>query len=368
MDTIGGAQTHVRDLVLQMKKEGHEIFLITGGGRHLYDELRNSQIPTFYSKSLIRNFNIIKDFKAFFELRKLIKAIKPDIIATHSSKAGVLGRFASWSLCIPTVFTAHGWAFTEGVSKKKTFLYKIVEKVTGKITDGIITVSEYDRQLALRYKIKRESKIVTIHNGIHEQKVPISKAQQPKGINLLMVARFSPPKQQIQLIQALNEIRHLNWTMYFAGDGPLLQKCRQVALGLELTERIFFLGNRNDIEELLTKSDIFILLSDWEGLPISILEAMRHGLPVVATDVGGVKEAVQDGVNGYLLPKGSRKCLIEKLTHLLINPELQTKMGNEGSTRFRNDFTFDLMYRNTVFFYENILQINLPERVENEQI
>lgn len=114
MDTIGGAQLHVRDLCIALMEKGHSVYVVTGGNVTLYKEL-----DTIHCQSLIRNLNVVADIKAFVKVRHIIKNIQPDIIATHSSKAGVIGRLAGWSLRIPTIFTAHGWSFTEGVEAKK---------------------------------------------------------------------------------------------------------------------------------------------------------------------------------------------------------------------------------------------------------
>lgn len=355
MDTIGGAQVHVRDISIAMQECGNTIYLVSGGTKNVHTEVEKSGVNLIYSPHLIRQLHLVSDIKAIFEVRKIIKKVKPDIIATHSSKAGIIGRLAGWSLRIPTTFTAHGWSFTEGVPKSKKRLYIFFEKVIGLISNGVITVSEYDKQLARKYKVLPENTMTTIHNGVHD----IAKGTRigltgdyPK---IIMVARFAPPKQQLKLLQALDELRHIQWKMYFAGDGPQIQDAKNYVENSNLTDRVFFLGSRGDIINLLNQSDLFILLSEWEGLPLSILEAMRCNLPILASNVGGVKEAVLQTQNGYLVSKDDEFELRDKLLRLLTNPSLRIEMGNRSRKIYEEKFRFELMHEKTMDFYEKTI-------------
>ena len=354
MDTVGGAQMHVRDLSVGLANSGHEVYLVAGGKKNIHSIIEENNVDVLYSKSLIRKLNIKSDIKAIIEVRKILKEIQPDLVATHSSKAGIIGRISGWTLRIPTVFTAHGWSFTDGVPAQKKRIYKLFEKVIGRISDGVIAVSEYDRELAIKHNVLPAHKVHTIQNGVHD--LPVNKklfySQEPPTI--IMVARFAAPKRQLQLLTALNQLRHIQWKMNFAGDGPLLQEAEEFVERENLRDRVNFLGNRDDITELLHKSSLFALLSDWEGLPLSILEAMRCGLPILATDVGGVKEAVYDSENGYVVSKNDFNELIEKLTKLLTNSSLRMEMGRRGRLLFEESFTFEKMYNETEDFYKMI--------------
>lgn len=357
MDTIGGAQVHVRDISVELKKSGHDIYLVAGGKKNVHDVLEKDDIQLIYSKYLIRNLNLISDIKAVLEVRKIIRKIQPDIIAIHSSKAGVVGRIAGWSLRIPTIFTAHGWSYTDGVSKTKRRLYIFLETIMGRISDGVIAVSEYDKELAIKQKVLPGSKVFTIHNGVHGIENQNKLFYSYKQPNIIMVARFAPPKRQLQLLKVLNQIRHIQWKMYFAGDGPLLQMARDYVEREGLCDRVYFLGNRQDISDLLQKSDIFILQSDWEGLPLSILEAMRCGLPIIASDVGGVKEAVKQSINGFLIPKDDEQELLNRVAQLLTNPRMRLEMGKHGKSIYEEHFTFKKMMGKTLSFYEKTVEM-----------
>ncbi|QUW23294.1 glycosyltransferase family 4 protein [Sporosarcina sp. Marseille-Q4063] len=367
MDTVGGAQIHVRDIAIGMKKLGHSVVLVSGEGKNIHTAIDNEGILHYRNKHLVRKLNIITDIKALIELRKVLKQIEPDLIAAHSSKAGVIGRIVGWSLGIPTVFTAHGWSFTEGVPIRLRVIYIVIEKVAGLFSDGVITVSDYDYLLARKNKIIPAQKLYTIHNGVHDSKPPYVVKKGRDVPIIIMVARFAVPKKQIDLLKALQKLQSLKWRIRFVGDGPLLKKSIDYVKEHGLSQRVEFLGNRKDVEKLLMQSDLFILLSDWEGLPLSILEAMRSGLPVIASDVGGVKEVVLDSVNGYLIPENAEGELIRKVKHLLANPKSRLEMGKESRRIFETNFTFSKMLDETDTYYEKILEnkrgkLSIPRR------
>ncbi|WP_318616811.1 glycosyltransferase family 4 protein [Sporosarcina sp. YIM B06819] len=351
MDTIGGAQLHVRDLCIALAEEGHSVYVVTGGNLTLYEELN-----TVYCQSLMRNLNVVADIKAFLELRSILKSMQPDVIATHSSKAGVIGRLVGWSLRIPTLFTAHGWSFTEGVAGKKKRMYRMIERLMGRMTKGVITVSEYDKQLALKHKVLPLEKLLTIHNGVHETELSRDYRHPDNRLTMVMVARFAPPKQQLDLLKALTKLQQFEWEMLFAGDGPLLREAQCFVESEGLNDRVQFLGNRHDISAILQMSDIFLLLSDWEGLPLSILEAMQCSLPVIASDVGGINEAVKHSVNGYLISPKEEAELVDKLAVLLTSPSLRRQMGEHSRLLYEQHFTFEQMHDKTFAYYEKIIE------------
>ena len=139
------------------------------------------------------------------------------------------------------------------------------------------------------------------------------------------------------------------------GDGPLLSATEELARKLHISDKVRFLGARTDVPELLKKAHIFVLTSNWEGFPITILEAMRAGLPVITSDVGGCKEAVTDRVTGYLIPRGDLECLKERLGRLINDSQLRVSMGDKGFDRFSKYFTVEQMAEKTIAVYESII-------------
>lgn len=356
MDVVGGAQNHVRDLSIGLKEKGHAITIIAGEKESIHSVIDEEGITYMNSAPLKRALNPLADMKAFLDIRKKLKRIEPDIVAMHSAKAGIIGRLASWSLGIPTIFTAHGWSFTEGIPSKRKRFYKFVEKIVGRITSGIITVSNYDLQLARQHKVATPSKLFTIHNGVHELPALKRGVKEEGKLKIVMVARFEVPKRQLDVIKALQNIQPSKWHVTFAGDGPLLQQAKDDVEEKSLQNAVTFLGKCNHVEEVLAQSDIFILLSDWEGLPLSVLEAMRSSMPVIASDVGGVSEAVEDGVNGFLIKKNDFEQVEWKIKKLLEDPELRLSMGQASREFYESRFTFEKMLHKTNAFYEEIIQ------------
>ena len=352
MHEIGGAQVHVRDISRRLFEEGHTVSIIYGGGKEATEDLKIDGVNYFFSKYLIRQIHVWKDLIAFIEVRRMLKDIQPDLVAIHSSKAGIVGRIASWSVRIPCVFTAHGWAFTEGVEPKKQRLYRTIEKGVGKLSKKVITVCDQDRNLALSHNVLPANKIKTIHNGVLDSRYSSINSITNDEVKILMVARFDQPKQQLQLLHALMHIKDLNWHMIFVGDGRLKQSSVQYVQENDLADKVTFLGTNSNVSELLNEADIFVLTSAWEGLPLSILEAMSHGLPIIASNVGGVKEAVRDNENGFLI-NGN---LTESIKLLVENELLRVKMGTRSREIYEASFTFDNMYEKTVNLYRNLIK------------
>ncbi|MGE7769990.1 glycosyltransferase family 4 protein [Viridibacillus arvi] len=352
LDTVGGAQSHVLSLTKQLCLDGHEVIIMTSQGQLIEEAKNEKSAKIIQLRHLRRNISMMNDYRAFLELRFYFQQIGPELVALHSSKAGVLGRLAAFSLKIPTVFTAHGWAFTEGVQPLKKLLYKHIEKILAPRTTKIIAVSNYDQELAVQKKVVSKNKITTIHNGIQSNdKQSHFSNNVPK---IVMVSRFEKPKRQDLLIEVLSTMKELEWSLELIGDGVELANVKDLVKHKGLSHRVRFLGVRNDIENQVQDADIFVLLSNFEGLPISILEAMRAGLPVIASDVGGVAELVIEGKTGYLVDQNVlkiRKCLVR----MIEDRPLRIELGQAGRNFFEDHFLFQKMYDNTVSLYKEAL-------------
>jgi len=355
-DVIGGASVHLLDLACGMRDMGHEVTILVGGEGVFLKHAQMRGLQYFTLRHLVREIHLIKDVKGFWELRSALTRLNPDIIHLHSSKAGILGRLVGKSLSIPTAFTVHGWSFTEGVSEKRRILYRFLEKFMARFSDKVITVSEYDKQLALRFGVGSDDLLITVHNGMPELSLSSVVRLPQKTVRMIMVARFDSQKNQSALLEALAKIKPLAWSMEFVGDGPMLNKAKKLARQLGLADRVLFSGACDDVPARLETSDVFILISNWEGLPLTILEAMRSGLPVVASKVGGVPEAVYDGKTGFLVERDDNVGLVNAVTRLLESPQLREKFGQQGKIKFQNKFTFNKMLEETMGVYDAILK------------
>ena len=355
-DSVGGAQIHVHELASALRDSGNQVTVLVGGKGEFIDNLADDRIPYISIKSLVREINPIRDFLALLEIRRTLKDLEPDIVSLHSSKAGVIGRLAARSLRIPVIFTAHGWVFSGGVSNLEGKVFLLTEKLMAPLSSKIVTVSEYDRRLALRHSFIAKEKIVRIYNGVPD--IPVDLRSQPgkNPVNIVMVARLEAPKDHKLLLQAMASLKEYDWCLHLIGDGPLADEVKSQAETTGLSDRTIFLGTRRDIPDLLAKAQLSVLISSKEGLPRVILESMRAGLPVVASDVGGIRETVLDGKTGYIVPEGNLTILRDRVEQLLIAPDLRESMGSEGRTKYEREFTLDRMLAETMSIYESVVR------------
>ena len=354
-DVIGGAQIHVRDLSEALMAAGHEVCVITGTRGVFNDALTARGVPNQAIAALTRPVHPLKDVRALWKIRAALKALSPDIVSTHSSKAGWLGRVAARNLRIPVIFTAHGWAFSEGRSRPVRHAYALLERLASPLADRIITVSKYDRRLAIRRRVAPAAKLVAIHNGVHDlagARADAGRAADP--VRILMVARYEKQKDHSTLLRALCRVADLDWRVDFIGEGRLEARVRAAAAALGLGERVGFHGPRHDVADFMARAHIYALISHWEGFPRSILEAMRAALPVIASDVGGTGEAVIDGVNGLLVPRNDAASLADGLRALIGDAALRRRMGGKGRADFEEKFQFGAMRDRTAVVYRAV--------------
>lgn len=346
----GGAQVHVLDLIRGLR-HNCEIHVAAGEDedRYLFEEAGRLGASCHILANLRQPIDPLRDIRALREISTLLRQIRPDLVHAHTSKAGILGRIAAWMNGIPAVFTAHTWCFAEGTSWKWKLLGVPLERLAGSLGGLIINVSEANRELALRYRIAPADRLITVHNGIPDEPTGTSAPGAEPPV-IVVVARFAAQKNQAMLLEAAARIRQ-PFRLLFVGAGPTLASVQEKARELGLEDRTTFAGNRSDVPELLRQSAIFALPTKWEGFPISILEAMRAGLPVVACDVGGVREAVTDGENGYLVDPTDTAALQRALEALLADGGLRATMARRSRLAFEQRFTARHMLEKTYGLY-----------------
>lgn len=348
---FGGAQEYLRILMSSVRQ--YDRVLITGDTGYLTETAEKLDVRYQICKGLIHPVRPWQDLKAMLNMYRLLREEKPDLVHANSSKAGVIARFAALFAGVPAVFTAHGWAFTEGADQRSARLYKWIERVSSFITRQIICVSDYDAALAMRYEVVEGAQLMTVHNGIPDLPNCVSAHDNPVP-RIVMVARFAAPKDYQTLLHAAAMLRDLDFRLQCVGDGPLLGQCKALSSALGLDDRIEFTGSSNKVADILQGADIFALISRWEGFPISILEGMRAALPVVATRVGGVPEAVIDEETGILVAPNSHIELANALRRMIVDASLRKRMGRAGRERYLSQFTSERMVGKTVHVYETI--------------
>jgi glycosyltransferase involved in cell wall biosynthesis len=174
-----------------------------------------------------------------------------------------------------------------------------------------------------------------------------------------MVARFGPQKDHPTLLRALAGLRDYPWELDLVGDGPLSRQTEALTASLGIRDRVHFLGQRMDVDRILANAQVSLLVTNWEGFPLTILEAMRAELPVVASSVGGVGESVRDGETGYLVPPGQVEPLRERIRQLLADPELRVRLGAQGRRVYEQQFTLDHTVSKTLSVYGEVIDHEL---------
>lgn len=348
----GGAQ-HIVYLLAKYLRQDYEITVACAPGGPLGDRLRAEGIRVIEIQGLCRNPHPIRDLRALWKLYQLMKRERFDLVHTHSTKAGLLGRLAAaWARVPIILFTAHGWAFSEGRPWLWRWLLAQVERLPALFSTKIICVSEYDRQLALRFTVAPKEKLAVIPNGLEPE--PFSSPADKRALRdrlgagnavgiVTMVGRLAPPKDFETLIMAWEGLRALGWQLWLVGDGPLRARLEELVHAKGLHQQIQFLGERHDVPAILKASDIFVLSSRWEGMPLTVIEAMLAGLPVIATRVGGVPELVEEGITGLLVPPWDTRALGNALEQLINSAEMRQRMGELGRQRALQQFTVDRM-------------------------
>ncbi len=353
---IGGAQIHVLELIRGLMDQ-YEFILAVGEEDYLARKAREEGIKVTVLDHLVRPLSLKQDILGFKEIRQLLKQTQPALLHAHSSKAGVLGRLAALSVGVPALFTAHGWAYTEGAHPLRRLYGWGIEFCLSFISRGIVTISDYDTRLAHRLGVGLGRAKWLVKNCVAQSKWVSGKGSTTIEHDLpiiISIGRLSPVKNQVLLVEAL-ALLYQPFRAWIVGEGDqrkvIENKCRE----LDLEDQVSLLGEVEDCDSLLAQADLFVLSSNYEGLPLSVLEAMSASLPVVATDVGGVSEAVVDGKTGCLVPRMSPHELAEKIDSLLGDEEVRQQMGRAGSQLYQQQFTLDKLISGMRHVYDDIL-------------
>ena len=283
-DVLGGAQSHVRELAQALLDLGHDVTVITGAAGVFTGQLQRAGIPSIQLRSLVRPVRPHRDLAALLELWSVLGQLKPDLVCAHTAKAGSLARAAARMHHIPSVFTPHGWSMCDRASLRPRPFYLCAERIAGRMGTRVINVCEYERELAERFGVCPARALDVVPNGIPELPLTRSRAIEAQPPVLVMVARLVPQKDHSTLLLALAGLLGLEWRLLLVGDGELKEKLAAEAAGLGLQGRVRFLPADCDVNRLLMEAQIFVLSTNFEALPVSVLEAMRAGLPVVVTN------------------------------------------------------------------------------------
>jgi glycosyltransferase involved in cell wall biosynthesis len=346
----GGATNVVLDLANHLNQSpDFDVLLLTGpippSRNDLTPLAHEMKIPTQMTPNLINHINPLVNIKAVTDLRKIMVEGDFDIVHTHSSVAGVVGRLAAYIARIPVIIHhVHGWGLHEKMSTFSKFLYLNLERLCARFTNQLIVVSKTDIKKGLDYRIADENKFALIYNGIDqerfEQTVNESQIREELGLKpdsdlVGMIGRLDEQKNPLDFIRAAAIVadNYQNVQFVFIGDGPLRNESKRLIKVLNLDDKFFLLGYRDDVTRIIPVLKITALSSLWEGLPIVFLEALSAGKPIVANNVDGAKEIVIDGETGYLVTPGEPSEMAEKILTLLNNDSLCHDMASIAKQR-----------------------------------
>lgn len=369
----GGSAKSVYNLVLGLNKERFSLTLISGPENILYQQnaqvFRQIGVRYICIPELVRDINLIKDIKAFFKLYFFIKKERFDIVHTHTSKAGILGR---WSAKLAgtriIVHTPHGHIFYGYFNwfLSKIFIY--LERLTALITDVIIPLTEIGKQEYILYRIAESDKFVPIFSGIDLDKFRLNQydpIQVKKELNISpehlvigTVSRLDPIKGNKYFIISLRKVLKVipNLRVLIVGEGSQKRLLKHLVKKYHLDKQVIFLGHRDDIEKIISIFDVFVLSSLNEGMGICLLEAQAKGIPVVATRVGGIPAVVKEAVTGILVPPKDPNAMAEAIIYLLANESKRKEMSKEALNWVDERFSIHTMINKHTELYHLLLR------------
>ena len=321
---------------------------------------------------LKRTPNLKDDIKAFRAIRAIIKEFKPDIVHTHAAKAGALGRLAAITCRVPIVIhTFHGHVFSGYFSPLKTKCFIWIERCLAKKTSGIVAISkEQKRDLAEVYKIAPSAKIRIVTLGFDLDKFQVNKDNNRKIIRekygvkdgdvaLAIVGRLAPIKNHSMFLDALKIVQDRakkSVKVFIVGDGLEREKLEGMSKFIPQSEQfsIIFTSWIKDISSFNHGMDIFCLTSLNEGTPVSLIEAQAANIPIVSTDVGGVKDVIIENETGFLVPSKDEKLFAEKLLLLIENDNIREKMSQNGWNFVKENYDYRILVSNMNQYYVDL--------------
>lgn len=365
---LSGAQRVSLDELQRLPHDKFDKYLICCQAGPLTIEAEKQGIKCIIIESLTRNISPFKDLKALFHLIRVIKTHQFDIVHTHSSKTGVLGRLAGFISKTPLVIhTIHGFSFPAAKNKIQYLIYYIMERIGTMCGDKLICLHDTDRNIAIKKLKAAPEDIYIIPNGVDVKKyTPPSEKNKKfyrellnisnKDIVIGMTGRLWLQKNPIFLLRNMLPllIKDKNIKILFVGDGELKNELEKLIETYHLKSQVYLLGWRNEIEKILQAIDIFALPSRWEGMPLAILEAQSSGLPCIVSNIPGNNSLVFNNIDGFLfdLEADSEEFKI-KVKELIYNEEKRNKFGMKSREKIELHYSIDQRVKKIEVIYND---------------
>ena len=360
---VGGPAWQVSVLTRGLDRDRFESRLVAGDvgeGEADFIELRDPDLPVVKIPALGRSLRIGDDLRAFIAIRQTIRDYRPDIVHTHTAKAGLLGRIAAATCRVPVrVHTFHGHVLHGYFNRWVTRAVRIIEGLLARQTSVLVTVGSQVRDDLIWAGIGRADQYVVIPPGAALEELPNRvSARGSLGLPIkqpvvLFVGRLTSIKRPDRLIEAMGLVLESrpDVILAIAGEGDLLEETRVLAEPLGPSVR--FLGWRRDITCLYAAADCMVLTSDNEGMPVTLIEAAMAGVPSVTTDVGSAREVVLNEVTGIVV-ESSASAVADGLIRLL-DGDLRDKMGTAARARAESEFGTQRLVADHEALYERLL-------------
>lgn len=372
---VGGAQQNtLYSMIDQQRRQDIEVTLITGlsgeGEGTLLPEMDRRGLRYFVLPQLVRNISPWKDYLAYRRLVRLLKSIGPDIVHTHTSKAGILGRFAAARANVRWIVHGnHGLPFNDSMPRWKNTVFKFLERRAARITDRFICVCETMKQQALAAGLGSEDQYDVVYSGMEIGDFLNAGAHRETerrvlGLNdtdpvVICIGRLIRHKGQQHLIAALPAIAQAapKVRALFVGGGPDEQAFKAQAAATGVAERCIWTGHvpPERIPGLLAAADLMVHCSIWEGLPRVAVQALLAHRPVVAFEADGIAEMVHDGVSGLLLKPGDIAGLTAATVRLLTDANLREQFGQAGQIHCRKHYDWEKMGERIYAIYRDMV-------------
>jgi glycosyltransferase involved in cell wall biosynthesis len=352
----GGAQTYVAELLPALAHD-HDVVVAAHGDGFLADAARAAGVRYVALEHVRRPLHPWRDLRGLLELVRLMRRVRPDLVHANSSKAGVLGRLAAALARVPVrVFTVHGWAFRAHDGAAAT-AYLWADRLMRPLTTRTICVAESELRSGVAAGTCSPARTVVIRNGVDLTRPRARHDGDGSGGTAvaLAVGRLRAPKDFACLVRATAELAPGRLRVFIVGDGPDRPALQAEIARLGAGASVELLGERADVAELLAAADLFVLPSHSEGMPMSVLEAMAAGLPVVASAVGGIPELVRDGETGRLVAPGDAPALARALDALAGDPVARARLGAAGRRRAEREFDVEACRRAHLELYRAAL-------------